>query len=286
MGIFKSSASITPRDTRSFKAHLSEISNKKYDVLSIDEEVELATRSRQGDIDARNKLVEHNLRLAITIAKNYQNQGCEIEDLVAAAEIGLMDAAENFDPTIGVKFISYACHHINRSISELLTANSRTIRLPQNVVMLSRKITQTISKYQMQYNLPPTDEELARMLNEKEEDIHKIRTLIMNTISIDTPLGDDSDNTIESMIADSSVTDRDIEKETIGRMLNQLMNCLNEREAEVLKGSFGLNGQETKTTEQIANEMGLSNERIRQMKEKALLKLRNNYGTQLLQYIA
>ncbi len=286
MGIFKASASITPRDTRSFKAHLSEISNKKYDVLSIDEEVELATRSRQGDIDARNKLVEHNLRLAITIAKNYQNQGCEIEDLVAAAEIGLMDAAENFDPTIGVKFISYACHHINRSISELLTANSRTIRLPQNVVMLSRKITQAISKYQMQYNLPPTDEELARMLNEKEEDIHKIRTRIMNTISMDTPLGDDSDNTIESMIADSSVTDRDIEKETIGRMLNQLMNCLNEREAEVLKGSFGLNGQETKTTEQIANEMGLSNERIRQMKEKALLKLRNNYGTQLLQYIA
>lgn len=281
----KASASITPRDTRSFKAHLSEISNKKYDVLSIDEEVELATRSRQGDIDARNKLVEHNLRLAITIAKGYQNQGCDIEDLVATAEIGLMDAAENFDPTVGVKFISYASYHINRSISELLTANSRTIRLPQNVVMLSRKITQAITKHQMLYNLPPTDEELALMLDEREEDIHKIRTRITNTISMDTPLGDDSDNTVESMIAGNSTTDQTIEKETARRMLNQIVNSLNERESEVLNRYFGLNGQE-ETIEQIADDMQLSKERVRQMKENALLKLRNNYGTQLMQYIA
>lgn len=284
MGI-KASASITPRDTQSFKAHLSEISNKKYNPLAIDEEVELATRCIQGDIDARNKLVEHNLRLAITIAKNYQNQGCDLEDLVATAEIGLIDAAENYDPTRGVKFISYACRHIHRSIAELLTTNSRTIRLPQNVVMLSRKITQAIAKHQMLYNMPPTDEELALMLDEQEEDIHKIRTRITNTISMDTPLGDDSDGTIESLIAGNGVTDQAIEKETAGRMLNQIVNTLNERESEVVKRFFGLNGQESKTIEQIADDMNLSKERVRQMKENALRKLRNNYGTQLLQYI-
>ncbi len=283
----KAMASITPRETRSFKTHLSEISNAKYDVLSINDEVELATRCKNGDLNARNELVVHNLRLAITIAKTFQNQGMDFEDLVGAAEIGLLDAAEHFDPTVGVKFISYACHYIRRSISELLTTHARTIRLPQNVVVLSRKISQASMQFQMQYNLPPTDEELALMLNEREEDIHKIRTRIAGTLSLDTPLSDDSESTIESVIVGNDVaTDQSLESEMSRRMLNQLVDTLNEREADVLKRYFGLNGREAETIEQIADDMGLSKERVRQMRENGLRKLRNNYGSQLLQYTA
>ncbi|GEM_PF-1455542 len=277
---------ITPRETRSIQKHLSEICNKKYDVLSIDEEVELATRSRNGDLKARNELVEHNMRLAITIAKLYQNQGVELEDLIVAAEMGLIAAAEQFDPTVGVKFISYACHHIRREITDTLTRDARTIRLPQNVVTKTRLLKRAIVHYQMEHNAIPTDEELAKELDMDIDDVHNLRSQTPGAVSMDTPLGDESNDTIGSMLtSELAPTDAGLIDESMKTTLKTALESLSERDAEVVRRSFGLNGEE-ESIDQIAVDMGLSRERIRQIREIALRKIRSTYGEQLLSYRA
>ncbi len=275
---------ITPRETRSIQKHLSEICNKKYDVLDIDEEVELATRSRNGDLQARNALVEHNMRLAITIAKLYQNQGVELEDLIVAAEMGLIAAAEQFDPTVGVKFISYACHHIRREITDTLTREARTIRLPQNVVTKTRQLKRAIVHYQMIHNTLPSDEELAEMLDMNVEDVHNLRSNTPGAISMDTPLGDQSNDTIGSMLtSETAPTDSKLIDESMISAINDVLKGLDPRDAIVLRRSFGIGGEE-ESIDQIAEDMGLSRERVRQIRESALRKIRSAYGGKLLSY--
>lgn len=276
------SISITPRDTRSMQAHLAEICNKRYDVLSIDDEIELATRSRQGDLKARNLLVEHNMRLAITIAKSYQNQGVDLEDLVVAAEMGLIAAAEQFDPTVGVKFISYACHHIRREITATLTAEARTIRLPQNVVTRMRRLKRAIVRFQVEQNIIPTDEELARVLDMTLEEVRTLRNSTPGSISMDTPLSDQSDGTIGSMLtSDTAPTDAKLEDESVRHEVEQLLDRLNERDATVLRRSFGI-GVPEESIDQIAEEIGLSRERVRQIREAALRQIRMRYKARFL----
>lgn len=275
---------ITPRETRSIQKHLSEICNKKYDVLDIDEEVELATRSRNGDLQARNALVEHNMRLAITIAKLYQNQGVELEDLIVAAEMGLIAAAEQFDPTVGVKFISYACHHIRREITDTLTREARTIRLPQNVVTKTRQLKRAIVHYQMIHNTLPSDEELAEILDMNVEDVHNLRSNTPGAISMDTPLGDQSNDTIGSMLtSETAPTDSKLIDESVISAINDVLKGLDPRDAIVLRRSFGIGGEE-ESIDQIAEDMGLSRERVRQIRESALHKIRSAYGGKLLSY--
>ena len=256
------------------QAHLGEICNKKYDVLSIDEEVELATRSRNGDVAARNSLVEHNMRLAITIAKSYQNQGVDLEDLIVAAEMGLIAAAEQFDPTVGVKFISYACHHIRREITCTLTAEARTIRLPQNVVTRMRQLKRAIMRYQIEHNTIPTDEDLAEQLDLTPEEVHSLRYRMPGSVSIDTPLSDESDGTIGSMLAsDTAPTDDGLEQESLRQEVRILLDSLNERDATILRRSFGI-GVCEQSIDQIAEDMGLSRERVRQIREAAIRRVR------------
>lgn len=277
---------ITPRETRSIQKHLSEICNKKYDVLDIDEEVELATRSRNGDLQARNTLVEHNMRLAITIAKLYQNQGVELEDLIVAAEMGLIAAAEQFDPTVGVKFISYACHHIRREITDTLTREARTIRLPQNVVTKTRQLKRAIVRYQMIHNTMPSDEELAEILDMNVDEIHNLRSNTPGAISMDTPLGDQSNDTIGSMLtSETDPTDSKLIDESVISAINDVLKGLDPRDATVIRRSFGIGGEE-ESIDQIADDMGLSRERVRQIRESALHKIRSAYGGKLLSYRA
>lgn len=277
---------ITPRETRSIQKHLSEICNKKYDVLDIDEEVELATRSRNGDLQARNTLVEHNMRLAITIAKLYQNQGVELEDLIVAAEMGLIAAAEQFDPTVGVKFISYACHHIRREITDTLTREARTIRLPQNVVTKTRQLKRAIVRYQMIHNTMPSDEELAEILDMNVDEIHNLRSNTPGAISMDTPLGDQSNDTIGSMLtSETAPTDSKLIDESVISAINDVLKGLDPRDATVIRHSFGIGGEE-ESIDQIADDMGLSRERVRQIRESALHKIRSAYGGKLLSYRA
>lgn len=275
----------TDRGTRSIQAHLSEICKRKYDVLSIDEEVELATKSHNGDIAARNKLVEHNVRLAITIAKSYQNQGVDLEDLVIAAELGLIHAAEQFDPTVGVKFISYACHHIRHEITDMLTKEARTIRLPQNIVTKTRLLKRAIVTYQMEHNTIPTDDELANILSMSVEEIQALRHNVPGAISMDTPLGDDSNDTIGSMLHNSNdATDSGLLDESVSQELNSALQCLSGRDALIIKRSFGLNGREEESITQIADDLGLTRERVRQIRELALRQIRRQYGAQLRAY--
>ncbi len=268
------SVAITPRDTRSMQAHLGEICNKKYDVLSIDEEVELATRSRNGDVAARNSLVEHNMRLAITIAKSYQNQGVDLEDLVVAAEMGLIAAAEQFDPTVGVKFISYACHHIRREITCTLTAEARTIRLPQNVVTRMRQLKRAIMRFQIEHDTIPTDDDLAEQLDLTPEEVHSLRYSMPGSVSIDTPLSDESDGTIGSMLAsDTAPTDDGLEQESVRQEVSALLDSLSDRDATILRRSFGI-GEREQSIDQIAEDIGLSRERVRQIREAAIRRVR------------
>lgn len=276
------SVAITPRDTRSMQAHLGEICNKKYDVLSIDEEVELATRSRNGDVAARNSLVEHNMRLAITIAKSYQNQGVDLEDLVVAAEMGLIAAAEQFDPTVGVKFISYACHHIRREITSTLTAEARTIRLPQNVVTRMRQLKRAVMRFQIEHNTIPTDEDLAEQLDLTPDEVRSLRYRTPGSVSIDTPLSDESDGTIGSMLAsDTAPTDNGLEEESVRQEVRAILSSLNERDATILRRSFGIGGRE-ESIDQIAEDIGLSRERVRQIREAAIRRVRFLYRDKLL----
>ncbi len=256
------------------QAHLGEICNKKYDVLSIDEEVELATRSRNGDVAARNSLVEHNMRLAITIAKSYQNQGVDLEDLVVAAEMGLIAAAEQFDPTVGVKFISYACHHIRREITCTLTAEARTIRLPQNVVTRMRQLKRAIMRFQIEHNTIPTDDDLAEQLDLTPEEVHSLRYSMPGSVSIDTPLSDESDGTIGSMLAsDTAPTDDGLEQESVRQEVSALLDSLSDRDATILRRSFGI-GEREQSIDQIAEDIGLSRERVRQIREAAIRRVR------------
>lgn len=275
-----SSMVITPRDTRSMQSHLSEICGKQYDVLSIDEEVELATRSRQGDTEARNKLVEHNLRLAITIAKSYQNQGVDIEDLIVAAETGLIAAAEHFDPTVGVKFISYACHYIRREITDMLTNESRTIRLPQNIVSKTRLLRQIITRYQVEHNSLPDDEEIAERMDISVDEAHTLRCQIPGSMSMETPLGDDSDSTIGSLLSDeTAASDSTLMRESLREELRQAMSRLSERDRMIVWRNFGLEDGNAISIDQLADELGLSRERVRQIRETALHKIRSIYRT-------
>lgn len=273
-----SSVVITPRNTRSMQAHLSEICNRKYDVLSIDEEIELAMRSYKGDIEARNQLVEHNMRLAVTIAKSYQNQGVDLEDLIVAAEMGLIAAAEQFNPTVGVKFISYACHYIRREITDVLTSESRTIRLPQNIVTKTRLLKRAIVQYQVQNDTIPTDDDLATMMDMSVEEVRTLRYQLPGSMSMDTPLGDESNDTIGNvLVSDSAPTDDKLLRESLREELRQAMSNLSERDRMIVWRSFGLDDGNAISIDQLANELGLSRERIRQIRELALKKIRQTY---------
>lgn len=278
----KITKSITNRESASLDKYLQEIGREE--LISVDEEVKLAQRIRKGDRAALEKLTRSNLRFVVSVAKQYQNQGLSLPDLINEGNLGLIKAAEKFDETRGFKFISYAVWWIRQSILQALAEQSRIVRLPLNQVGALGKINKALSKFEQENERRPSAEELAEELDIPFEKISDTIKISGRHISVDAPFVEGEDNSLldvlvndDSPIADSTLINESLNKE-IDRALDSM---LQEREREIIKMFFGIGCQEM-TLEEIGDKFGLTRERVRQIKEKAIRKLRNNSKNKLL----
>lgn len=261
-----------------FKLYLSEIG--QYKILTREEEYELAVRSRNGDKEARNKLVEHNLRLVIPVAKRYASQEVSLQDLVLAGNEGLMAAARRFDPTLGYKFSTYATWWIRQSLQKCIIEAGRTVKIPTNIYEYIIKFKKTMAIYFQANGEYPTNEYLAETFGLTIERVLSIRQCMEPVISLSTPVGnEEKDSTLGEMIEDeNNPFDDSIESMDREQLAYELLNCgkLSEKEKDVLENRFGFVG-EAKTLEEIGRKYGLSRERIRQIERLALKKLLKAY---------
>ncbi|MDP4664345.1 MAG: RNA polymerase sigma factor RpoD/SigA [Salibacteraceae bacterium] len=273
---------LTNRDSKSIDKYLSDVS--KEDMINAEEEVRLAKEIKNGNERALNKMVSANLRFVISVAKQYQGHGLTLEDLIAEGNIGLIIAAKRFDETKGFKFISYAVWWIRQSIMQAIAENSRVVRLPLNKVSAIQKVAQAFSRLEQEYERPPSNEEIGEVLESNSESIGNLFIYAQKQISVDAPLMESEDNSLLSIMAnfDSDIPTDDLMRESLGKDIERVLVNLKEREADVLRLSFGLNGMTPMTLEEIANNLGLTRERIRQIREKGLRSLRKKANSQLL----
>ena len=272
----KITKSITNRESQSLDKYLQEIGREE--LISVDDEVKLAQQIRNGDRKALDKLVSSNLRFVVSVAKQYQNQGLSLPDLINEGNLGLIKAAEKFDETRGFKFISYAVWWIRQAILQALAEQSRIVRLPLNQVGSLNKINKALSRFEQENERRPSPEELAEELDMPIDKVADTIKISGRHVSVDAPFVEGEDNSLldvlpndDSPVADSSLLDESLSTE-INRTLDTM---LSEREREIVKKFFGIACQEM-TLEEIGDEFGLTRERVRQIKEKALKKLRNN----------
>ncbi len=277
----KISKSITNRESASLDKYLQEIS--KYDLISVDEEVELARRIKKGDKEAMEKLIRANLRFVVSVAKQYQNQGLSLPDLINEGNLGLIKAAEKFDETRGFKFISYAVWWIRQSIMQAINEQSRIVRLPLNQVSSLTKYKKAIQDFEQKYHRKPTEEELAELLETTEEKIKKTASASGKAISVDAPFVEDEDNTLLDVLVneDAERADEKLMKESLRIEIERALATLTERERDIIKLSFGI-GTEPISLEEIGERYNLTRERVRQIREKALKKLRNTSRSKIL----
>ena len=265
--------SITSRDTASLDKYLQEIGREE--LLSVDEEVELAQRIRQGDDRALNRLVCANLRFVVSVAKQYQNQGLSLPDLINEGNVGLIKAAQKFDETRGFKFISYAVWWIRQSILQALAEQSRIVRLPLNQVGSLNKINKAISKFEQDFQRRPSAEELSKMLDIDVEKISESVSVNGRHTSLDAPFSDSEDNSLMDVLTDADApnTDSSLNQESLSVEVDRALSQLSPRERDILKMFFGIGCQEM-TLEEIALKFDLTRERVRQIKEKAIRRLK------------
>jgi RNA polymerase primary sigma factor len=273
---------VTNRDTLSLDKYLHEIG--KVELLSADKEVELAKRIRKGDREALEILVKANLRFVVSVSKQYQNQGLSLPDLINEGNLGLIKAAERFDETRGFKFISYAVWWIRQSILQALAEQSRIVRLPLNKIGSINKINKTFNRLEQEYQRDPTIDEVADLMESKSEVIEDAMNFSNGHVSMDAPLRDEEVTSMydvmlneDSPSPDSGLIDNSLRKE-----IERSLSTLGGREADILRYYFGLNSVPAHTLEEIGDEFGLTRERVRQIKEKAIKKLRNQYRNRLL----
>lgn len=281
----KISKSITNRESESLDKYLQEIVREK--LITADEEVELARRIKQGDRRALEKLTRANLRFVVSVAKQYQHQGMSLPDLINEGNIGLIKAAEKFDETRGFKFISYAVWWIRQSILQALAEQSRIVHLPLNQVGLLNKIGKAYSKFEQENERKPSPLELAAMLDIPVEKVTEALKQNGRHLSVDAPFADGEENSLLDVLSDDSspVTDHALLGESLATDIDRALSRLNEREQEVVKLFFGVGCREM-TLEEIGDKFGLTRERVRQIKEKALLHLRRNPASVILkQYL-
>jgi RNA polymerase primary sigma factor len=252
-------------------------------LVSVEEEVDLAQRIRQGDERALDKLVRANLRFVVSVSKQYQNQGLSLPDLINEGNLGLIKAAEKFDETRGFKFISYAVWWIRQSILQALAEQSRIVRLPLNQVGSLNKINKAFSAFEQKYERKPSAEELARELDMPEDKVADTLKVSGRSTSIDAPFAEGEDNSLLDVLpnADSPVADRSLINESLSKEIDRALDTLTERESEIIKMFFGIGCQEM-TLEEIGEQFGLTRERVRQIKEKAIRRLRQNSRSKLL----
>jgi RNA polymerase primary sigma factor len=278
----KITKSITNRESASLDKYLQEIGRE--DLITVEEEVELAQRIRNGDRIALEKLTRANLRFVVSVAKQYQNQGLSLPDLINEGNLGLIKAAEKFDETRGFKFISYAVWWIRQSILQALAEQSRIVRLPLNQVGSLNKINKACSKFEQENERRPSPEELAEQLDIPVEKITDTMKVSGRHISVDAPFVEGEDNSLlDVMINDDSPNaDRALINESLSKEIERVLaNTLSDREKDIVKKFFGI-GVTEMTLEEIGDEFGLTRERVRQIKEKAIRKLRPNSKSKLL----
>lgn len=278
----KISKQVTNRDTLSLDKYLHEIS--KVELLSPELEVELAKRIKKGDRQALETLIKGNLRFVVSVAKQYQNQGLSLPDLINEGNLGLIKAAERFDETRGFKFISYAVWWIRQSILQALAEQARIVRLPLNKIGSINKINKAFSQLEQEFQREPTQEELADILEIRIELIESSLGVSGSHMSMDAPLTDDESNSLYDVLLnnDSPSPDYDLITDSLRKEIERSLATLGEREADILRFYFGLNGIPPSTLEEIGEEFGLTRERVRQIKEKAIKRLKNQYRNRLL----
>ena len=273
--------SITNRESASLDKYLQEIGREE--LISVEDEVELAGRIRQGDRAALEKLTKANLRFVVSVAKQYQNQGLSLPDLINEGNLGLIKAAEKFDETRGFKFISYAVWWIRQSILQALAEQARIVRLPLNQVGSLNKINKTLQQFEQKYERRPSVEELAEILDMPIEKIADTMKMSGRHISMDAPFVEGEDNSLIDVMPneDSPNADRGLINESLTKEIDRALATLTEREQKILRQFFGLGAQE-KTLEEIGEELHLTRERVRQIKEKAIKKLKQNSRSHIL----
>ena len=277
----KITKSITNRESASLDKYLQEIG--KEDLITVEEEVELAQRIRKGDQKALEKLTRANLRFVVSVAKQYQNQGLSLPDLINEGNLGLIKAAEKFDETRGFKFISYAVWWIRQSILQALAEQSRIVRLPLNQVGSLNKINKAFSRFEQENERRPSPEELADSLDLPAEKVADTLRVSGRHISVDAPFVEGEDNSLLDVLVndDSPIADRTLINESVSTEVERALSTLTERERDIIKLFFGINTQEM-TLEEIGEKFGLTRERVRQIKEKAIRRLRHSSRSKLL----
>ena len=277
----KISKSITNRESASLEKYLQEIGHQ--DLLTADEEVELAQQIRKGDRKALERLTKANLRFVVSVAKQYQNKGLSLPDLINEGNLGLIKAAERYDETRGFKFISYAVWWIRQSILQAIAEQSRIVRLPLNQVGSVNRIARELNKFEQENESKPSVEEMADRIDLPEEKIAEAMKINTNHVSMDAPFADGEDNSLLDVLpnTDSPSTDNVLDQESLRTEIGRVLDVLNDREQKVIKAFFGIGMQEM-TLEEIGDKYNLTRERVRQIKEKAIRRLRYNTKSKTL----
>jgi RNA polymerase primary sigma factor len=277
----KITKSITNRESASLDKYLQEIG--KEGLITVEEEVELAQRIKKGDRSALEKLTRANLRFVVSVAKQYQNQGLSLPDLINEGNLGLIKAAEKFDETRGFKFISYAVWWIRQSILQALAEQSRIVRLPLNQVGSLNKINKAFAKFEQEYERTPTPDELAETLELPRDKITDTLRVSGRHVSVDAPFIEGEDNSLLDVLvnSDSPKADKELLNESLIKEIERALSTLTERERDIVRSFFGIGCQEM-TLEEIGERFGLTRERVRQIKEKAIRRLRHVSRSKLL----
>ncbi|MBO4803601.1 MAG: RNA polymerase sigma factor RpoD/SigA [Muribaculaceae bacterium] len=280
----KITTSITNRENASLDKYLQEIG--RLEMIPVDEEVALAQRIHQGDQAAIDKLVSANLRFVVSVAKQYQNQGLPLSDLIDEGNLGLIKAAQKFDETRGFKFISYAVWWIRQSILQAIAEESNLVRVPQNQVGLANRAHKAQTRFEQLHERRASTEELAQELDIPVEKVNQTLRINNRSVSIDAPFAEGEDNSLLDVIPnnDSPMADSTLNQESLAKEVDRVLQQLSPREREIVKLSFGIGGQEM-TLEEIANKLDLSRERVRQIRERAIRNLKGRRSQLLLPYL-
>ena len=281
----KITKSITNRESQSLEKYLQEIG--KVDLLTPEEEVDLAKRIKEGDQEALEKLTKANLRFVVSVAKQYQNQGLSLSDLINEGNLGLIKAAQRFDETRGFKFISYAVWWIRQSILQALAEQSRIVRLPLNKVGSLNKINKAFSELEQEFEREPSPEELAEMLEITTEEVETTLGVAARHVSMDAPFVDGEDNSLLDVLENGGTPNTDSQLaygESLRKEIDRSLSTLTDRQCDVIKLYFGIGVEHPMSLEDIGERFGLTRERVRQIKDKAINKLRTKSRSKLLKH--
>ena len=281
----KITQSITNRESTALEKYLQDISHEG--LVSVEEEIELARKIKKGDVKALEKLTKANLRFVVSVAKQYQNQGLSLPDLINEGNLGLIKAAKKYDETRGFKFNSYAVWWIRQSIMQAISEQSRIVRVPINQMGVIHKMRKVVQQFEQEYQRLPSIDEIAEQIDLPKEKIVEIMSMITKKISMDAPISTNDDGNLLDVLPNknSPSADEDLLEEGLKKEIERLLVSLSEREQIILRGYFGINQREM-SLEEIGEQTGLTRERVRQLKEKAIKRLRcNAIGDSLKGYL-